>query len=169
MVFTTSYEIELERIAYENVGPLVFPTDTPTIENQITAKELEIYNLVHEITERPSQKSAYIAALNQLTQEKADLVTQNNQIIAANALARSQASSNYFATIEFEKEKEITKWAAVRAHRTNILYDWDWTNLENCQHGGAKKQEWKDYRQALRDVPQDFETVESIEWPTAPT
>jgi hypothetical protein len=169
MAFVTSYAEELEKAAYANVGSLVYPTATPTIENLITAKAQEISNLENEITTRPTPKSAYIALLIQLNQEKDALVAQNNQIIADNLSARTQAEVDYFATIEFEKTKTTTKWIAMRAHRTNILYDWDWTNLENCQHGGQKKQEWKDYRQALRDIPQTYSAdPDSIVWPTAP-
>lgn len=55
--------------------------------------------------------------------------------------------------------------AAVRAERDKLIAATDWTVL-----GDAKtvKADWKAYRQALRDVPEQANFPYAVEWPTPP-
>lgn len=55
--------------------------------------------------------------------------------------------------------------AAVRAERDKLIAATDWTVL-----GDAKtvKADWKAYRQALRDVPEQAGFPYAVEWPTPP-
>ena len=58
-----------------------------------------------------------------------------------------------------------TAAAAVRAERDKLIAATDWTVL-----GDAKtvKADWKTYRQALRDVPEQAGFPYAVEWPTPP-
>ena len=90
---------------------------------------------------------------------------------------------NYHATSEgniaFTAEEEIawaadqTAWAAgardrkaaeIRAERNGKITACDWRMLTDSP-GSA---EWKVYRQALRDVPQQAGFPENVVWPIAP-
>ena len=52
----------------------------------------------------------------------------------------------------------------VRAQRTLLLSESDWTQVADSPLSDAKKADWVTYRQALRDLP----AADPIVWPTAP-
>ena len=57
---------------------------------------------------------------------------------------------------KFEAEEVITdetweRW--FRGSRNDLLFESDWTQLTDAPLTDAKKIEWKNYRQALRDMP----------------
>lgn len=54
----------------------------------------------------------------------------------------------------------------VRSERDRLLADSDWAVLPDAPV--ADGQAWKDYRQALRDLPQQAGFPTDIDWPTAP-
>lgn len=57
----------------------------------------------------------------------------------------------------------------VRADRQARLTSCDWTQVADSALTSAKKQEWKDYRQALRDLTDNFVTPDVVVWPVRPT
>lgn len=56
----------------------------------------------------------------------------------------------------------------LRRERDKLLKDTDWVVIQSVEKGNPLKKEWKDYRQALRDLPQQVGFPESIIWPTKP-
>lgn len=48
------------------------------------------------------------------------------------------------------------------------LYQSDWTQLSDCQLSPEKKEEWKVYRQALRDITSDPAFPSHHKWPVEP-
>ena len=54
----------------------------------------------------------------------------------------------------------------VRTQRNALLVESDWTVLPDAPV--ADEQAWKDYRQALRDVPQQEGFPQEVVWPTKP-
>ena len=69
-----------------------------------------------------------------------------------------------------EEEKE---WAAnaaaremelIRTHRDRLLTETDWMALGDV----TMSDEWKTYRQELRDVPASNTVYEDVTWPTKP-
>jgi len=56
---------------------------------------------------------------------------------------------------------------AVRIERSKLLADCDWTQLPDAPLPVGLKQEWADYRQALRDITEQADPF-SIVWPVAP-
>jgi predicted outer membrane protein len=58
------------------------------------------------------------------------------------------------------------EWEDVRRERNAALRITDWRAVKDR----TMSQAWKDYRQALRDLPQDFETANDAadNWPEAP-
>ena len=57
--------------------------------------------------------------------------------------------------------------AAIRAERDRRIAATDWTQLPDVPE--ETRQLWADYRQALRDVPQQATFPDSVEWPEKPT
>jgi hypothetical protein len=63
-------------------------------------------------------------------------------------------------------EKEAI-WNRVRAKRNQELLNCDWTQLEDAPFTPEKKQEWKIYRQGLRDITLQENPFDLI-WPSKP-
>ena len=53
----------------------------------------------------------------------------------------------------------------VRAERDALLAETDWTQVADAP---VDAQEWADYRQALRDIPQQSGFPGDIVWPSKP-
>lgn len=63
-------------------------------------------------------------------------------------------------------------WLAIRNKRSHELYLSDWTQMHDAPLTEEEKEEWRLYRQSLRDIPASNQgvTVESlINWPEKPT
>ena len=58
-------------------------------------------------------------------------------------------------------------WEEIRAQRDALLKDCDWTTTIDA-NPKPSKEAWLTYRQALRDVPQNFTTAEEVVWPSTP-
>ena len=61
--------------------------------------------------------------------------------------------------------------AELRRKRDNLLKESDWNILSELEKGNAISDDWKNYRQALRDLPDGKDTVEKCNnatWPTKP-
>ena len=68
----------------------------------------------------------------------------------------------------FNSEKFISY---VRSERDNKLWLSDWTQVLDSPLSDTDKAEWATYRQALRDVPENYSSATSIDdvvWPTKP-
>ena len=71
--------------------------------------------------------------------------------------------------------KNLVSDSWFRAERNKRLSDCDWTQTNDCQLSETKIQEWKVYRQALRDLPEtttpsfdEHRILTDIHWPTPP-
>ena len=58
--------------------------------------------------------------------------------------------------------------AEVREQRDQLLKDSDWTQMPDSPLSESEKEAWKEYRQELRDVPQQEGFPENVTWPDAP-
>lgn len=67
---------------------------------------------------------------------------------------------------EFEREQ---KFATLREIRNNLISMSDKFAIPDWPHSTPeKRQEWLDYRQALRDLPANTEDPENADWPIRP-
>tara|TARA_A200000159_G_scaffold84603_1_gene78228 strand:+ start:617 stop:1012 length:396 start_codon:yes stop_codon:yes gene_type:complete len=74
-------------------------------------------------------------------------------------------------TIYTEAELSNQVLKSIRATRRNKLAESDWTQFGDSPLTDKKKAEWATYRQALRDLPQEFPNAisnDDIIWPTKP-
>ena len=74
---------------------------------------------------------------------------------------------------ETARDVEEQEWAdgaaaremkMIRNHRDNLLAETDWTALPDV----TMSDEWKTYRQELRDIPASNTVYENVTWPTKP-
>ena len=61
------------------------------------------------------------------------------------------------------------KWDQIRAQRTGLLRSCDWTQLDDVDLTTDQKNAWKNYRKALRDIPQTYAYSDKVVWPIAPS
>ena len=66
-------------------------------------------------------------------------------------------------------QKTEAAWAALRTERNRRLQASDYTQLADAHLSLEKKQAWADYRQALRDLPEEATDPFEVEWPVDPT
>jgi len=57
-------------------------------------------------------------------------------------------------------------WDGIRNQRDLLLKESDWSDLPNTPL--SNKQDWINYRQALRDVPQAYPSPSEVIWPQKP-
>ena len=57
----------------------------------------------------------------------------------------------------------------IRAQRNLLLTQCDWTQLPDAPLTTEQKQAWAEYRQALRDVPEQIGFPENVIWPSTPS
>ena len=60
------------------------------------------------------------------------------------------------------------QWQEVKTKRQKLLNASDWTQAVDTPLSELQKTAWQTYRQALRDLPEKFESPESVVWPVAP-
>ncbi len=72
------------------------------------------------------------------------------------------------ASLPTEEEKLVLKWESVRIKRNGLLKTSDWIVTKALETGVAVSDDWKTYRQALRDVPTQSDP-DNITWPTKPS
>jgi len=60
------------------------------------------------------------------------------------------------------------KWLQVRNYRNRLLSETDWVVTRASDTGVAVSDEWKTYRQELRDLPATQTDVDNITYPTKP-
>jgi hypothetical protein len=56
-------------------------------------------------------------------------------------------------------------WRELRAKRTQLLLESDWTQIPDTP---VNTESWAEYRQKLRDLPSNTENPLIVEWPTPP-
>ncbi len=56
----------------------------------------------------------------------------------------------------------------VRGMRDGMLSGSDWTQIGDASLGDHTAEEWRTYRQSLRDLPQTYSRVSEVVWPNDP-
>lgn len=75
---------------------------------------------------------------------------------------------------DFDKESWVLNIEeeanSIRLARNNLLEQTDWTDTLSAKNrlGKIQYQQWQEYRQSLRDIPQQKDFPLTIVWPTKP-
>lgn len=64
--------------------------------------------------------------------------------------------------------RQQTELAAIRRQRDQLLAETDWVTTKAFESGAPADPQWIEYRQALRDMPNNYVVGQPIVWPTAP-
>ena len=70
--------------------------------------------------------------------------------------------------VEYVEPTDEQKWELIRRTRNRLLLETDWAVLEDIPFTDEEKIEIKAYRQDLRDIPQDFNDPDEVDYPTKP-
>ncbi len=69
----------------------------------------------------------------------------------------------------FDSEVSLElKWDKVKNQRNKLLSACDWTQLPDSPLSTEQKYSWAEYRQLLRDIPQNQTDPDNITWPSTP-
>ena len=60
------------------------------------------------------------------------------------------------------------RWKIIRNERDKLLKESDYLILADAPVNETQKQEWTTYRQALRDIPQDYDSPDEVVYPDKP-
>ncbi|HJN56772.1 MAG: tail fiber assembly protein [Candidatus Woesearchaeota archaeon] len=69
---------------------------------------------------------------------------------------------------EWLENKNNEAWRKIRKERNKLLKDSDYIMVSDITITTEKKEEWTTYRQALRDIPQDYDSPDEVVYPTKP-
>ena len=69
---------------------------------------------------------------------------------------------------EWLENKTNEAWRKIRKQRNQLLKDSDYIMFPDITTSAERKQEWTTYRQALRDIPQDYDSPDEVVYPTKP-
>ena len=71
--------------------------------------------------------------------------------------------------VEVEKLKVDIPLQEVRIERNHLLTDTDWVVARASETGTDIPDDWKTYRQALRDITKTATSPDDVVWPTKPS
>ena len=83
---------------------------------------------------------------------------------------RSDAGEITFVSDPSKVQAKIQQaWTALRTERNARLAACDYTQLQDAHLSAEKKSAWADYRQALRDLPENATDPTQVTWPVSPS
>ena len=72
------------------------------------------------------------------------------------------------AELDARAEASDLDLSMVRSQRYGMLSASDWTQIGDASLGDHTAEEWRTYRQALKDIPQNYTRVSTVVWPEDP-
>ena len=72
------------------------------------------------------------------------------------------------AALDAQAEAADLDMRRVRSERDGLLRASDWTQIGDATLGDHTAEEWRTYRQALKDIPQNHTRVSTVVWPEDP-
>ena len=60
------------------------------------------------------------------------------------------------------------RWAIVREWRNFMLRESDWSQMPDAPLSEEEINKWREYRQELRNIPQDFKNPVNVTFPDSP-
>ena len=81
---------------------------------------------------------------------------------------RIELTAEEEAEIDAQAEAYDLNLNEVRSQRNSMLSSSDWTQIGDATLGDHTAEEWRTYRQALKDIPQNYTRVSEIVWPNDP-
>lgn len=140
------------------------------VESRIEPKKFKIENLENgklsvyffdniveqEVMRLNEQQTIYVYDMYQITIENRPNLEEDIE-------------ANYDIWLKFGKDYEYEKLATeIRTKRDNLLTQTDWTQVTDTVLNTEKQQEYKEYRQQLRDITEQQEFPYKVVFPKNP-
>lgn len=148
----------MKYIRVENNTVIGNPQELPTSYNNISNFNLMDNDGLKDHGWFP-YRIVYAHVTNDMMLDKSDVVIEQNEVVEYQK-TRSKTEQEINAEIQ-------SWWITIRYTRNQKLLESDWTQLSDSPLTEIKKEEWKIYRQALRDITLQ-ESPFSINWPIKP-
>lgn len=135
------------------------PVNHPVLEDNLK-DVLEVSHLDDDIL----KNAGYVRFERAIDSESGVTIHSTDYFMDTDGIVRNKADVR-----EFTHEEKLDKY--IRNRRSYLLVASDWTQSADCPLSAEKKQEWANYRQALRDLTNDYPTIDtedSIVWPIEP-
>lgn len=71
-------------------------------------------------------------------------------------------------TVKIISKSDEDIWFEIRNKRNTLLRESDWTQMNDSPLNTEKKNEWLNYRNNLRNLPQTFINPDEVIWPDVP-
>ena len=71
-------------------------------------------------------------------------------------------------TVKIINKSDEEIWFEIRNKRNTLLRESDWTQMNDSPLNTEKKNEWLNYRNNLRNLPQTFINPDEVIWPDVP-
>ena len=81
---------------------------------------------------------------------------------------RIELTAEEEAEIDAQAEAYDLNLNEVRGQRNSMLFSSDWTQIGDATLGDHTAEEWRTYRQALKDIPQNYTRQSTVVWPEDP-
>lgn len=120
--------------------------------------DLEAYDIFQVVEVQKPSDEGFTKLVSEITPIKVQDTYFQNWIV-------EDAPQEY--TQEMIVKQTQAKWSEVRSVRNQYLLESDWTQLEDAPFNTTKKNEWKSYRQDLRDITNQSDPF-NIVWPVKP-
>jgi hypothetical protein len=79
-----------------------------------------------------------------------------------------QLTQDEVDAIEADRDAMDLSMGPVRSQRDSLLRDSDWTQIGDATLGAHTAEEWRTYRQVLKDIPQNYTRQSTVVWPNDP-
>jgi hypothetical protein len=117
-----------------------------------------------------------LAAYNSfpVTQREMPTYDQRTQYVEMDAMPTLEGNSWIIGWTVYDKTSvQIQEYDAIAAKQVRVerdakLYDCDWTQLPDTDLTPNQEADWANYREQLRNVPQQTDFPYNIVWPTKP-
>lgn len=95
-----------------------------------------------------------------------DVTDKYEEIFKAVNSQNKEIAVEFGEVILVEKIKQQITWDQIKKERNILLLESDWTQLSDVSL--SNKDEWKTYRQKLREITTDFLNPEEVVFPEKP-
>jgi hypothetical protein len=136
------------------------------LDHPVAASNLQhVFNCSEDLVHEQALHQGYLPFEKLDTEGKKVISTDGSYKICLDGVVRENIE-----LIDLTLEEKLDLW--LRPTRNYYIMSSDWTQLSDAPLTAEKKAEWAAYRQALRNMPEDYSEItsaNSIIWPTKPT
>ena len=153
----------------------IFDASSVWSKSLLLADERKIADLMndgetfHEVSE--ADLSALRSALGDDLEVAGNVMLLDGNLVARPSKYHTYDSPSNSLIDADDSAKNADVLLYIRDHRNLLLSQSDWTQLSDNGLTDAQKEQWRTYRQSLRDLPQTYSSATSkseITWPTKP-